>query len=238
MTFALAILFKYKPQGETPFYFIIWILCSLYVIVKYYFLSFTPELVSSYIISNINESIILLDHDLKIIFINKKTEELSGETKDKILNKDLSKIALKYDLIAGEIDTMVNNQDNDFSCRLYFKGTADPILMDVKCSKVYDKFNDLLGILLIGNEVKEVKQLKLFYKLTDREVEIVQLILQGLSNKEIGAHAKLTENTVKSHVTHVFNKLNVNGRVEMINLLTEYNLIPRGVTKKKLLLIE
>jgi DNA-binding CsgD family transcriptional regulator len=237
-TMVSRIFFFHKPQGETPFYFLIWILCSLYVILRYYFLSLTPELVSSYLMSNINESVVLLDNDLKIIFINKKTKDLIGESKEGILHKDLSHLAVKTDLVKKEIEKMLNNAYNDFSCRMHFKSTNEPVLMDVKFSKFYDKHDDLLGILIIGSEVKEAGQLKLFYKLTDREIEIVQLMIQGLSNKEIGAAVNLTENTIKSHVMHVFNKLNVSSRVEMINLLTEYNLIPRSGAQKKILLIQ
>ena len=235
MTYLFIHIFEHSPQGETPFYFIIWISFCFFVILRYYFLSLTPELISRYLISNISESIILLDDDLKIYLINKKTEELLGESKDKIINLDLSNVVLKYDLIKNEIDKLLKYQHNDFSCRLYFKSTGVPVLMDLKFSKVNDNFNDLLGILIIGSEVKELKQLKFFFKLSEREVEIVQLMMEGLSNKEIGADTKLTENTIKTHIKNIFKKLKVKGRVEMINLLTEYNLIPRTFSKKKIL---
>ncbi len=48
--------------------------------------------------------------------------------------------------------------------------------------------------------------------LSRREREIVRLIAQGLSNKEIGAALCLSEKTVKSHLTHIFRKLGVEGR--------------------------
>ncbi len=227
---------SYKSSGIHPVIVLIWILGIFYSITKYRFLSLTPELISNYLVSNINESIILLDEKLKIILINKKTEEIIKIEKNQIINNDLSEIILKFDLIKNEIDKMIKNQYKDFSCRIHFKSKDEPVLMDLNFSKVFDKYNDLIGILVIGNEVKELKQLKLFYKLSDREIEIVQLIIEGLSNKEIAVNTSLTENTVKSHVMHIFNKLSVNGRVEMINLLTEYNLIPRDSNKKKIIL--
>jgi DNA-binding NarL/FixJ family response regulator len=48
--------------------------------------------------------------------------------------------------------------------------------------------------------------------LTLRETEIVRLIADGLSNKEIGARLTLSEKTVKSHLGRIFAKLKITGR--------------------------
>ena len=51
-------------------------------------------------------------------------------------------------------------------------------------------------------------------RLTDREREIVTLIAAGYSNKLIARRLKITEGTVKVHVKHLLQKLNLNSRVE------------------------
>ncbi len=229
---------SHKSSGINPVFVLIWTLGIFYSITRYRFLSFTPDLVSNYIISNINELIILLNSNLKIIHVNKKTEELAGEEKNKIINKDFKEFVLKYDLIKNEVDKMLKNQYKDFSCRIYFKSKNEPVLMDAKFSKVFDKFDDLIGILVIASEVKELKQLKLFYKLSDRETEIIQSMVDGHSNKEIGDELSLVESTVKSHVTHIFNKLGIDNRVELMNLLYEFNVIPSHSADKKVLVLK
>jgi DNA-binding NarL/FixJ family response regulator len=50
--------------------------------------------------------------------------------------------------------------------------------------------------------------------LTDREVDILKLIGQGLGNSEIAEKLYISKNTVKTHVSHIFQKLNVNSRTE------------------------
>lgn len=50
--------------------------------------------------------------------------------------------------------------------------------------------------------------------LTERETEIVQLIAQGLSNKELAHRLNLTEGTVKSYVSQILTKLKVSTRTE------------------------
>lgn len=50
--------------------------------------------------------------------------------------------------------------------------------------------------------------------LSDREREVVQLIAQGLSNKEISARLYLSEKTIKNHISRIFSKLNVTARTQ------------------------
>ncbi|MBD2033502.1 response regulator transcription factor [Phormidium sp. FACHB-592] len=51
-------------------------------------------------------------------------------------------------------------------------------------------------------------------ELTDRELEILQLIAQGMSNLEIGAALHITENTVKSNVNRILSKLGAKDRTQ------------------------
>jgi DNA-binding NarL/FixJ family response regulator len=52
--------------------------------------------------------------------------------------------------------------------------------------------------------------------LTPREVEVLQGIARGLSNPDIGRHLFISEATVKSHVTRIFEKLGVNDRTAAV----------------------
>ena len=55
-------------------------------------------------------------------------------------------------------------------------------------------------------------------ELTDRELEILRLIATGLSNAEIGRELYIGETTVKTHVTHIFQKLGLRDRVQAVVL--------------------
>jgi DNA-binding CsgD family transcriptional regulator len=62
--------------------------------------------------------------------------------------------------------------------------------------------------------------------ITPRELEILELIAEGLSNKEIAARVYVSENTVKTHSSRVFDKLGARRRTQAVQLGKELRLIP------------
>ena len=63
-------------------------------------------------------------------------------------------------------------------------------------------------------------------RITRREMEILQLIAAGLSNREIAERLYVSENTVKTHSGRVFDKLNAKRRTQAVQLAKEAGLIP------------
>ena len=62
--------------------------------------------------------------------------------------------------------------------------------------------------------------------ITPREHEILGLIAEGLSNREIGERLFVSENTVKTHSSRVFEKLGVSRRVQAVRRAKELGLLP------------
>jgi len=59
-------------------------------------------------------------------------------------------------------------------------------------------------------------------QLTERQTEILRLVAEGLSNKEVALRLELQEKTVKHHMTGVLSKLNVRNRTEAALMMREF----------------
>lgn len=72
--------------------------------------------------------------------------------------------------------------------------------------------------------LNEERQKKL--GITKRELEILELIAQGMSNREIAQKLFVSENTVKTHSSRLFDKLGARRRTQAVQLGQEMGLIP------------
>lgn len=63
------------------------------------------------------------------------------------------------------------------------------------------------------------------YGLTPRQMEVLEHICAGMSNKEIASHTHLAEGTVKIHVAAVYQTLKVNGRLEAVRVAERLGLV-------------
>jgi DNA-binding NarL/FixJ family response regulator len=66
---------------------------------------------------------------------------------------------------------------------------------------------------------------KPLFKLTERENEILKLLVQGMQYKEIGNQLDISPNTAKKHVLNIYSKLHVNNKTQALALAYEKGLI-------------
>jgi DNA-binding NarL/FixJ family response regulator len=80
----------------------------------------------------------------------------------------------------------------------------------------------------MGASLKKLKatrrQMKAF-GLTQREIEIVKAVMAGSSTKGIAERSSISQNTVKSHLAHIFNKMGVSNRVELVQFAAHHRLL-------------
>lgn len=96
--------------------------------------------------------------------------------------------------------------------RIVAKGEA--LLSPAVTKRVIEKFT----------RIAQPKPPKEIAELTERELGVFRLIAQGLSNAEIGQKLYITDATVKTHITHLLQKLDLRDRVQAVVLAHEARL--------------
>ncbi|MCK4762299.1 MAG: response regulator [Candidatus Aminicenantes bacterium] len=76
--------------------------------------------------------------------------------------------------------------------------------------------HNLLNKLIQKTSERQYKEPENWYKLSRREIEILQAMASGLSNFEISEKLFISEKTVKAHINHVFKKMGVKSRTQAV----------------------
>lgn len=74
-----------------------------------------------------------------------------------------------------------------------------------------------------GNQEPRAGEKKPLTQLTDRERQIMRLVSEGLSNKEIGRRLNIADGTIKVHLHHIFQKLDISNRTVLAALAISRN---------------
>ena len=89
-----------------------------------------------------------------------------------------------------------------------------------------DRAGETLGIMLVGQQILSPRTFMSKYHVTWREWETILQIASGASNRAIAENLDIAERTVKAHITHIFDKLRVNSRTELVAMLRKLHVIP------------
>jgi NarL family two-component system response regulator LiaR len=76
-----------------------------------------------------------------------------------------------------------------------------------------------------GTPLRQTQKVPPMEALTERELEVLRLLAQGMPNKEIAAHLIISERTAKFHVSSIMGKLGATNRTEAVSLAAQRGLI-------------
>ncbi|TVR29330.1 MAG: LuxR family transcriptional regulator, partial [Spirochaetaceae bacterium] len=98
-------------------------------------------------------------------------------------------------------------------------------LLDIKASALRDSAGNRIGYVFVGRRGAGSRRSELIGAITPREVEIIEQILIGHTNAAIAEHLCISERTVKTHITHIFDKLGIENRIQLYGLLKDNHFI-------------
>ncbi len=112
-----------------------------------------------------------------------------------------------HGLLIGKMSLHRNHEQSDFS-------EAEMLILKLLHEHINDRFSSLYSLLQRRSPVNKSE-----WELTKREAQIVSLISHGKSNKQIARDLGISENTIKTFLKRIFNKIGVHSRGELISEL-------------------
>jgi DNA-binding NarL/FixJ family response regulator len=153
-----------------------------------------------------------------VILMDIKMPDLDGVAAARTLHREMPHMGIIF-VTMFEDDEFIF-QGLQAGGRGYILKDADPETM-LRAIRAVAHGESLLGTTVAQKVMRQFsalpgKQTSLFDDLTPRELEVLKLIAEGLSNKEIAEELTISEKTVKNHINNIFSKLHVNDRSQAI----------------------
>ncbi|MDG4972955.1 MAG: response regulator transcription factor [Lactococcus chungangensis] len=147
--------------------------------------------------------------EINIILLDISMPNLNGIDTMKIIEKE-------YPFLPVVILTTVI--DHSSIQKMLSLGAKGYILKDASIEEIQNALDQAIsGKTTLSHQVSKAAFSKLPYEeLSQREVEVLSLLVDGMKNKEIANALYLSERTVKSSLTRIFQKFNVNSRSEAV----------------------
>lgn len=134
---------------------------------------------------------------------------------------------LKHDSDCPKIIVLTIHEDREYLFKTLQMGAEGYVLKDAEPSVLIDAIRNVfegqsyIQPNMTKELIKEFNRMTLHERekhdeinLTTREVEVLQLIAEGMINKEIAKQLYISEKTVKNHVSNIFKKLDVSDRTQ------------------------
>jgi DNA-binding NarL/FixJ family response regulator len=179
----------------------------------------TYDIISCFELSSLEEmlgknpsSIVIADYDSIAPEVNKMIASNSINEKMIVLEK-APEIATGLMLISHNIKAYGNSRISTTN--------FTQMIQSVQQNKVWT-YPELTISLIRKNKkpsLNENAQNLLNNRLTEKEIEVVYLILDGLTNDAIATALNITTRTVKAHISSIFTKLHINDRLSLVLLL-------------------
>lgn len=233
---------------QSPLLFGPWVGAMVYAIWKYGFLRISPGLLTDKILDSVEDLVLLYDLAGRGIYRNRRAVEVFGdETKNTAEEKILIKKAVEPMLrvrhswasgcperqvsllepsplsIPKHMDSPVYREESS-----HVPGDdKSPFTIRFRVKPLLDRFGDPLGVLASGSVVPVPTEILESYRLTSREMEVLQYLMAGSTIGKTARSLNITERTVKAHISSIYEKTGATNRIELSNILLPPRFTPQ-----------
>ena len=156
------------------------------------------------------------DTDILEENIRKSTEFFKKFLKPEGIPYGCGILLIRNQRVLGILNLFRNNENGDFTDKEMF-------ILDVLKNHLENMVHNTVYHSRQGMAAKQyLEQAAENYDLTPRELEILELIGEGLSNQEICDKLVISTSTVKKHIYNLFQKTNVSSRTQLLNRIYKF----------------
>ncbi len=212
---------SFSPLFDTFLVLGIW-----YVLYTYQASELTDNPKYQKIIDAINACVIILNTEKLIITQNSFANEMFGFSIKESYGKPLYSVLTKNQDWQKGFERLKHCHSNSFTFKadLHSLLPKEHVSLSVAVSTIKNQLLDTIGFMVICHKLDTVQKFIQQYNISKREWEIIQKLVTGATNKEIAKSLCISERTVKCHASSIYSKLNVENKVQMIQILKEYGL--------------
>jgi len=196
-----------------------------FVLLRYNFLEITPHLVANEVLDNINEMVFIIDTYFNITSANTHAAKTLG------IDRDFEKKPLYFPGLIQEPEKVISIFSDmkesitvNIKSRLIFHNIDHPLYSDSYIKVLKDSFNEISGFLVLSRINECISDFIKTYKITKREMEIIELCAEGKSSRQIAEILFISERTVETHISNIFHKTGTTGRIELFALTSRYRI--------------
>lgn len=144
---------------------------------------------------------------------------------------------IKQDKLPCKVIVLTIHEDREYLFKTLQMGAEGYVLKDAEPAVLIEAIRNVyngqsyIQPNMTKELVKEFNRVTLHEKekneennLTSREIEVLELIAEGMINKEIAKHLYISEKTVKNHVSNIFKKLDVSDRTQAAIYAFKHNI--------------
>ena len=214
-----------------------WLLCVAHLIERYRFMSgFEPT--DDVALKELPEyAVFVLGPAGEVYSMNRQASLLVVGDGDAVLGQHVTALIPDHGRLVRELEGLRRGDVSSVATVAHvYRLAPDRMPMDLKVCTLRDGDGGFRGYIVIGVHLPPRTSLDTISCLSSRELDIVEMVIEGRSNDYIAKHLSIAPRTVKSHLSHVYEKLHVDSRSRLYALLKRHRLISEHTADRYLVL--
>ncbi len=225
--------------SQSPILFLPWIGAMVFAIWRFGFLRISPGLLTDKILDSIEDLVLLYDMRGRAVYMNRKasgtldTHRLTDAGHGRLFEETVQPMLQDLNSWSGE------QEEKQFTLRVAAPalsvhnsaagplqsaeeekaGTNHHVTINFRIKPLRDRYSDPLGVLVLGTVAPRFSDILKTYRLTKREIEVVEFLMAGWTINRTARSLRISERTVKAHITNIYGKTGAVNRVELANML-------------------